>query len=386
MELNIIIIVQSLATLLIIAVIYIYISYAARNFKLKRLFSNEYIRVINRKTVRKLYPFVPKPSSNKFIRTKYFLTSVGWKISVEDIYLCKWGMFAVTLFMLVTIQTTNATIELKDIVQNVNYNHNIIETLNVETEQNIALEKQLYNLVDEMLKNNKEIYDKQKKHIYIENIESLLSDQRLEVGDRLKTTAQRLYYKVLQTRIIRNSITPYIYIIMFSILVYHLPDMLGQIKRKLIEDKKNWEILNCMIVFSTFGRMQPYSVLNILEHMAIATEVYKPLIEALIEGIKKGGRQQEAFDTALESVDRDELYELIETMKLAKVTGLVNAVDDLDDTITNTIKWIEIENIKRRRAKMLYAMSAMAVVIGLGCIYFAYGLTVISNPANMLMK
>ncbi|MDF2531133.1 MAG: hypothetical protein K0Q65_714, partial [Clostridia bacterium] len=150
--------------------------------------------------------------------------------------------------------------------------------------------------------------------------------------------------------------------------------------------KKNWEILNCMIVFSTFGRMQPYSVLNILEHMAIATEVYKPLIEALIEGIKKGGRQEEAFDTALESVDRDELYELIETMKLAKVTGLVNAVDDLDDTITNTIKWIEIENIKRRRAKMLYAMSAMAVVIGLGCIYFAYGLTVISNPANMLMK
>ncbi len=132
--------------------------------------------------------------------------------------------------------------------------------------------------------------------------------------------------------------------------------------------------------------MPPYSVFNILEHMVIATEVYKPLLETLIEGLKKGGKQEEAFDAALEAVDRDELYELIETMKLSKVTGLVNSVDDVDETIMNTIKWIEIENIKRRRAKMLYAMSAMAVVMGLGCIYFAYGLTVISNPANMLIK
>jgi hypothetical protein len=384
--LNIIITAQILATLLMLAVIYMCIAYAARNLKLKRLFSNEYIRVINRKTVRKLYPFVPKPGSRKSIRAKHFLTSTGWKISVEGIYLLKWGMFAVMIFMLVTIQTTNSSIEIKDIVQDINYNHNIIETLNVETEQNIVKEKQLYNLVNKELDKSEEIYNKQNKQIYIENIERLLSDQGLEINEVLSTTAQRLYYKVLQTRMIRSRFTPYVYIMLFAILVYHLPDILGQVKRKLIEDKKNWEILNCMIVFSTFGRMPPYSVLHILEHMEIATEVYKPLLRALIEGLKKGGRQAEAFDAALESVDRDELFELIETMKLGKVTGLVNSVDDIDETITNTIKWIEIENIKRRRVKMLYAMSAMAVVMGLGCIYFAYGLTVISNPANMLMK
>ena len=96
--------------------------------------------------------------------------------------------------------------------------------------------------------------------------------------------------------------------------------------------------------------------------------------------------QEAAFDAALESVDRDELYELIETMKLARRTGLVNCVDDIEDAIDNTIKWIEIENITRRRTKMLYAMTAVAVVMALGSIYFAYGLTVISNPANMLLK
>lgn len=383
---NIIIIAQVLATLLMLAVIYMYISYAARNFKLKRLFKKDYIRVINRRTARKLYPFVPKPNSSKYIRTKRFLTTIGWSISVEGIYLCKWGMVAVSVFLMVTIQTTNTSIALKEIVHDVNYNHNIIETLKSETEQNIVLEKQLYYIVDENLEKSEKIFDKQNKQVYIDYIESLISDKRLEIGEELRSAAQRMYYKVLETRTIRNEIIPYMYIILFAALIYNMPDILGQIKRKLIEDKKNWEILNCMIVFSTFGRMSPYSVLNILEHMVIATEVYKPLFEALIEGLKKGGRQEEAFDAALEAVDRDELYELIETMKLSKVTGLINSVDDVDESITNTIKWIEIENIKRRRTKMLYAMSAMAVVMGLGCIYFAYGLTVISNPANMLVK
>jgi hypothetical protein len=369
-----------------LAVFYMYISYMARNLKLKRLFRKEYIKVINKRTVQKLYPFVPKPNSSKYKRTKRFLSSIGWEISVEGIYLCKWGMFAVMIFLLVTIQTTNTSIVLNEIIRDVNYNHNIIETLKSETEQNIILEKQLYYIVDENLDKSKKIFNKQNKQFYISLIESLILDRSMEVGEDLNNTAQRMYYKVLETRTIRNGIIPYMYIILFAALTYNIPDILGQIKKKLIEDKKNWEILNCMIVFSTFGRMPPYSVLNILEHMVIATEVYKPLLEALIEGLKKGGKQEEAFDAALADVDRDELYELIETMKLSKVTGLINSVDDVDESINNTIKWIEIENIKRRRAKMLYAMSAMAVVMGLGCIYFAYGLTVISNPTNMLVK
>jgi hypothetical protein len=363
-----------------------YISYLARNFKLNKLFPKEYIKSINRRTVRKLYPFVPRPNSSKYIRTKRFLTSIGWNISVEGIYLCKWGMFAVMLFMMVTIQTTNTSIAIKEIVQDVNYNHNIIETLKSETEQNIMLEKQLYYMIDGEIKKSEKIFNKQNKQVNIDYIEYLISDKSLEVGEELTSIAKRMYFKVLETRTIRNGIVPYMYIILFAALVYNMPDILGQIKKTLIEDKKNWEILNCMIVFSTFGRMPPYSVLNILEHMVIATEVYKPLFEALIEGIKKGGSQEEAFDAALEAVDRDELYELIEMMKLSKVTGLINTVDDVDENITNTIKWIEIENIKRRRVKMFYAMSAMAVVMGLGCIYFAYGLTVISNPVNMLIK
>ena len=129
-------------------------------------------------------------------------------------------MFAVMLFILVTIQTTNASIEMKEIVQDVNYQHNIIETLKIETEQNIMLEKQLYYLVDEKLEKNDKIFDKQNKKANIEYIEALILEQGLEIGDGLRSTAQRLYYKVLQTRLLRNSMTPYVYIILFLILIY----------------------------------------------------------------------------------------------------------------------------------------------------------------------
>lgn len=383
---NIIILLQALATLLLIVILSLYIAYAARNLMLKRLFSQEYIRVIHTKTVRRLYPFVPRHNSRKYKNTKRFLTSVGWKISVEGIYLCKWCMFALVFFMLITIQTTNRTIELREIVQDVNFNHNLVETLRADTQENIALEIELYDLIDKSIVKDDELFSKKNKQRYITFIEDTIVKQGIAIGDDLKNTAQRIYYKVVHTRLLRNEITPYVYILLISILIYHLPDILGQIKRKLIEDKKNWEILNCMIVFSIFGRMPPFSVLTILEHMVIATDVYKPMLEALIEGLKKGGKQEEAFDTVLEAVDRDELYELIETMKIARRTGLVNSVENVDDSIANAIKWIEIENISRRRIKMLYAMTAMAVVMGLGCIYFAYGLTVISNPANMLVK
>lgn len=383
---NIIYLAQTTAVILLCIVLCLHVSLIMGQRKLKHLFSKEYIKVIQIRSVRQLYPFVPKISSSKYHRTKRFLTSIGWNVSVEGIYLCKWTLFAITFFVLVTIQTTNTAMELKEIVLDINYNHNIVDTLKQDTPQTVALEERLFDLANQNLTEGNDLYKRQNKQVYVEYIENLFRSQGLEAGEKLGETAERIYQKVLRTRMIRSSVTPYIYISLFSCLVYYAPDLLGQIKKKLIEDKKNWEILHCLIIFSIFGRMPPFSVVNILEHMAIATEVYKPIFESLIEGLKKGGNQEQVFDAALEAVDRDELYELIETMKIARKTGLVNTVDDVEDTIGNTIKWIEIENITRRHSKTLYAMTAVAVVIGLGCIYFAYGLTVISNPANMLIK
>lgn len=379
---NIIILAQVIATLLFVITLAYITYFAARGLHLRRLFKTEYIKYIQTKHVRRLYPLVPRPGSKKYISTKHFLISVGWKMSVEHIYLCKWGLFSILLFLLVTMQTTNSNIAINKIIEDVNYHKNIIEPSKEASTASINLEKQLYLAVSETFHEDSE----PNKEKYINRIKEMLIDRESELGEDMNITAQRLYHKVLQTRLLKSNLVPYVYILLISMLMYNLPDILGQIKRKLIEDKKNWEVLNCFIVYSIFARMPPYSVIHILEHMIIATEVYKPLFEELLEGIKKGGDPKTAFESALQVVDRDELYELIETMKLAKNTGFNASVRDVDETITNTIKWIEIENITRRKIKMLYAMTAVAAVMGLGFIYFAYGLTIISNPANFIMK
>jgi hypothetical protein len=383
---NIVIIMQLVATVPILLWTGFLGSFAFRRFKLQRLFNKDYIRFMGTKKRSRCYPFVPRRESKKYESTRSFLRATGWLLSVEDIYLWKWFLFSIALFILITIRTTNIHIQAEDILQDMNYRRNIIETLREDTSENIYLEKQVFELANDRLKDDKELYNVLNKQTYVEYIEHLLEQKGMERGGESSGMASRLYYKILQIRMLQRSVAPYVYIFLVACLAYHLPDLLGQIKRKLIEDKKNWEILNCMIIFSIFGRMPPFSIQSILEHMIIATEVYKPLLEQLLEGIKKGGLQEGAFDSALESVDRDELYEIIETMKRAKQTGLVNSVEGMEDAIENTIKWIEIENISRRRTKMLYAMSSVAVVMALGCIYFAYALTVISNPANMMMK
>lgn len=383
---NIIVTAQILASILLAIVSMVYVSFAARSIRLRLMFSRDYIKAIQTNSMRRLYPFVPGLHSKKYAATKRFLTSVGWRISVEEIYLLKWGIFSLVLFILVTMQTTNASIELNDIVQDINYRRNFIELHSEDNVELVMLERQLYKLVDKNLSKGAKLSGHENRQLYIEYIERLISEHYPEFESSRKETAQRMYYKLLQIRNVRSGINPYIYIFLISTLAYHLPDILGHVKSKLIEDKKNWEILNCMIIFSIFGRLPPYSILNILEHMTIATEVYKPLLEALIEGLKKGGDQEQAFEAALKAVDRDEMYELIETMKLAKRTGLIIYTEDMDESISNTIRWIEIENISRRRSKMLYAMSAVAIVIALGCIYFAYGLTVISDPSKMILR
>lgn len=381
-----IIVAQFIATLIFAITVICFAAYILQSMKLRNLFNRDYLRSMSAKRLSRFYPLVPRNGSTKYLKARKFLSSIGWNIRVEGVYICKWSIFSISLFLLVTIYTTSSMINIRDIIKDPNYRRSVIESNVVSTPERMQLERQLFMLVDQSLVQGRELYHVKQKNIYVEFIEDILNRNQIELKEDKKLTAQRLYYKVLQIRLIRNSIMPFIQILLISALLYNLPDILGQIKKKLIEDKKNWEILNCLIVFSIFGRMPPYSVAIILGHMVLVTEVYKPLLNELNEALKRGGDQAAAFDAALQAVDREELYELIETMKLAKRTGLGDMLNDMEDTITNTVKWIEIENITRRRSKMLYAMTATAIVMGIGCIYFAYGLTVITNPANMIIK
>ena len=154
---NIIILAQITATGLF-CITLAYIAYfAVSSIRLQRLFKPEYIKYIQTRNVRRLYPLVPKHESQKYNKAKQFLVSVGWKISVEGIYLCKWGLFTTILFLLVTMQTTNVNVTINEIIEDVNYRKNIIEPTKNATTAFINQEKRLFLAVDKTIFQSREL-------------------------------------------------------------------------------------------------------------------------------------------------------------------------------------------------------------------------------------
>ncbi|HQE67358.1 MAG TPA: hypothetical protein PLE05_11050, partial [Bacillota bacterium] len=150
-----------------------------------------------------------------------------------------------------------------------------------------------------------------------------------------------------------------------------------------IEDKRDWEILNYIYVFSMFGRMQPFNIKNVLSNILVISDIYKPIVNEALNNINSG-KGEEAFDNLLEKVENQELYELLESMRLSMSTGLLNIVDNIDEMAANQLKWLEIKSIKRRKSKQVIAMVPVVLVMLAAVVYFSYSLSTLSNPMNYL--
>ncbi len=353
--------------------------------KLKKLFQRDYLADLRRKSVRRYNLLIPRADSSKYKAVQMFIAKAGWNISVEGFFTYKLVLFLTGILLVISIQTTNQYMRLNQILNDVNYNKIIIDNYIAPTPEAVKLELNLYSLVDENVRKSKVLYNADYTKMNLEYIQNLLTDCGYEIRENIEVTSRRLLEKLRAIRAIKGDYTIYLWGILISIFLYIIPEIIGNLKIKLIEDRKDWEVLNCIYAFSIFGRLPPYSVKLVLENMSIVTESYKPLVNQLLEGIKKGYGEK-VFDEVLERTDNDDMYELFETMKLACDTGILNAVDDIDEVAEQKLKWMEIQGIKRRNAKRLYAMTFVALMFLLAGIYFSYGLTILSNPAYLMPK
>jgi hypothetical protein len=152
---------------------------------------------------------------------------------------------------------------------------------------------------------------------------------------------------------------------------------------KLIEDKRDWEILNYIYVFSIFGRMPPFNIKNVLSNILAISDIYRPIINEALNSIKSG-KGEASFDSLLQRVENQELYELLEAMRLSMSTGLLNMVDNIDEMALNQLKWLEIKSIKRRKSKQVIAMVPVVLIMLMAMVYFSYSLSTLSNPMNFI--
>lgn len=355
--------------------------------KIKKLYRADYARASCLKSIGRLLPLMPQYKSRRYIRAERLITDSGLGITVEGFYLAKTLLFIIGFVFFVSIQTTNTFLLYDNIINDTNNDKSIIDKAPTAKGAAQVSERELFEFAESLLPKGKsalkELNNRENSGMYIEYLSEQLESRWPELGKAAEDAAERMYQKLVRIRSLETDYLKYLTALAVSIFLYFLPEAAAFIKLLLIEDKRDWEVLNYMYVFSIFGRMPPYSLRNVLSNILLVSEVYKPLINEAYNGIRSG-KGEEAIGSLLKRVENQELYELLESMRLSLNTGLLNIMDSIDEMAANQLKWQEIKSIRRRKSKQVIAMVPVVLIMLLGMVYFSYSLSTLSNPMNFI--
>jgi len=329
---------------------------------------------------------MPEYKSRRYRNTEGLIINSGLRVSVEEFYLAKTLLFVLGLVFFISVQTTNTFIIYDYVISDLNMGKTLIDDA-APNDYTLQLEKEVFIHIDSNMPKGKgalkELKDENNSQIYIEYIEAQICGKWAELEEYAGEMAERMYKKLIKIRMIETDYLIYLTSFVLAIILYFIPNIIGHLKIILIEDKRDWEILNYIYVFSMFGRMPPFNIKNVLSNILVISDIYKPIINEALNNINSG-KGEEAFDSLLQKVENQELYELLESMRLSMSTGLLNIVDNIDEMAANQLKWLEIKSIKRRKSKQVIAMVPVVLVMLAAVVYFSYSLSTLSNPMNYL--
>ncbi len=381
------ILIQAFALTLLIIAIIVFAHQYYRYQKIKKLYRADYAKTSYLKSISRLLPLMPGYKSKRYRNTEGLIIDSGLRISVEGFYLTKTVLFIMGFAFFISIQTTNTFMLYDGIINDLNIEKTLIDIAVKSDTEALKLENEIFSYINTCLPwekvTLKELNNKQNSQMYVEYLEAQISNKWTDLEENAGDTAKRMYKKLIRIRTIETDYTRYFTAILAAIILYFMPNIIGNIKLKLIEDKRDWEILNYIYVFSIFGRMPPFKIKNVLSNILAVADIYKLIINEALNNIKSG-KGEAAFDSLLQRVENQELYELLEAMRLSMNTGLLNMVDNIDEMALNQLKWLEIKSIKRRKSKQVIAMVPVVLVMLMAVVYFSYSLSTLSNPMNFI--
>lgn len=381
------IIIQVLALALLAITIFIFAVKYFRYQKIKRLYSADYARINHLRSIGSLLPFMPRPMSRRYRETEKLIMDSGLRISVESFYLAKTMMFILGLVFFISIQTTNVFMLFDGIAGDLNIGKTLMDESLEADADTIRLERDIFGYIYTCFPKDKisrsELTDNKNISMYIDYIELQIIGNWTGLRENTRVTAERMYEKLLRIRAIETDYLTYMGAIVAAVFLYFVPNIIANLKLKLIEDKRDWEILNYIYVFSIFGRLPPFNVKNVLSNILVISDIYKPIMSEALNSVKSG-KGEGAFDSLLQRVEKEELFELLEAMRLSMSTGLLNIVDNIDEMASNQLKWLEIKSIKRRKTKQVIAMMPVVLIMLVAVVYFSYSLSTLSNPMNFI--
>ncbi|MEA4846171.1 MAG: hypothetical protein VB106_02940 [Clostridiaceae bacterium] len=381
------ILIQAIAIALLLTAISILAHQYFRYRRIKRLYRADYARKSFIKGISRFLLIMPEYKSRRYRNTEGLIINSGLRISVEGFYLIKTLIFIFGLVFLLSIQTTNTFIRYDEIIRDLNMGKTLIDAAEEPDAHALQLEKDVFSHIERSLPKKevtlKELTDEKNSRMFIDYIEIQISNKWNALGEYAGEMAERMYRKLIRIRAIETDYLIYLTSLGLAIILYFIPDVIGHVKIRLIEDKRDWEILNYIYVFSMFGRMPPFNIKNVLSNILVISDIYKPMINEALNNIKSG-KGEGAFEDLLRKVESQELYELFEFMSLSMSTGLLNIVDNIDEMAVSQLKWLEIKSIKRRKSKQVIAMVPVVLVMLVSAVYFSYSLSTLSDPMNFI--
>ncbi|HYF75325.1 MAG TPA: hypothetical protein VD757_01950 [Candidatus Nitrosocosmicus sp.] len=359
----------------------------SRYQRVKKLYRADYARASLLKSISRLLPFMPSYKSRRYKAAEALIIDSGFKLSVEGFYLIKTALFIAGLVFFTSIQTTNIFMLYDSVINDLTLKRNLMDVSDRGGTERLELEREIFKYVNDMLPKEKaplkELESSNNIKMYTDYLELRIGNKWDRLEEDAGDIAERMYAKLLKIRAIETDYTVYFKSMAAAVSLFFMPNIIGSVKLKLIEDKRDWEILNYIYVFSIFGRLPPFNIKNVLINILVISDIYKPILSEALNGVKSG-KGEAVFDGLLKRVENQELYELLEAMRLSMNTGLLDMMDNIDGMAANQLKWLEIKSIKRRKSKQVIAMVPVVLAMLMAVVYFSYSLSTLSNPMNFV--
>lgn len=328
--------------------------------------------------IRSFKPIVPALGSKRYKTTVLLLDSVGWRIGVEYFYLVKMGLSGLCLAILFVISLSNQSIQVRDILTNINFGRVVTSAQLEDTENARQLENMIFEQLTKMT-NEGIIHDATDAEAVVQRI---ISMSGTDTKESVEEITQRILMKIDVINSINDNANSYLSILILSILAFHIPDTLAYVKMCLLENSKTWDSIYCMVIYSIFGRIPPYRVDTVLSNMEQVAEFYQPKLTEFRQLLNKNSPEE--LQQFLKGIHNDDLQEVLEMLCIANRTGLLDTVDDVDDLYENALTWMDISNKKRRQLKFSMCLIPLSIIFFLLILYFQYGLTSLMNTSIII--
>lgn len=313
-------------------------------------------------------------------KNEFLAEKVGWKISGVTFGYIRVLAFLISITLGGLIIETNNGILRNEIIANMSMGKSFIELQNVDGNGKEAVRKEAITIqrLEEMIP-KKVIKEGGEK--LAASINKYQAEKGGLGGEVQETSSRRLTIKLVKLYELKYSPKPWVGLFLIALLIYLLPIPLGLIKSGLSIQKRRDEIIRLYETMLLYGELPPYEIRDLICHMLNSAELYKGILNKVLEGIKAGHSERildEAIKMSAEKKDWS-IADLLEHLKSFYLTGILSEDKDLERIIDRRIKLEEIHAERKRNGMFQLTTIPFGIIIGLGAWYFMLGTMSLSN-------